>query len=823
MKRLLMPMLAAIIVVAMIVPGCGEPAPGTYRLTIAVNPSGAGTAFDVTAAGPYEEGAEVTIRAEANVGFAFDGWTAPAGTFAQPGMAETIFFMPAQAVTVTANFESTVREGGAWIDELIITQEDSAAASILKMQEGRVHVYGHGLTNLQLFETVSDDPDLDLQMTFGGSRDFMFNVYPGPDDLFFPISGEMNPFAVAEIREAMNWMIDRDYAAEEVLSGMGFPMYTQFSPGGAEETRYSTLVNQILADYAYSPSTGQAQIKAAMEDLGAVLVGGDLGDGGRWQYNGADVEITQVIRTDLSPYPVLGDYFADVLEGDCGFKVNRAYATGAVAWGTYLQQKEAWHVYGGGWGMPAVFRTEVHSFRQFNTHIIMDWLQPWLSLEPWMNDPEWEPMYDAIIALAETDFSTMDEREALVSFVLPEVMRFSNNIWSVAITEFIPFRADVDMVLDAAGGVSGLWAQSIHFKDSAGNPVRGGTLHMELPSILVQNFNPVAGSPMTYDIMVMRDLTGDEALYPHPTTGLVMPQHIVSAEVVIETGRPVGVSDTSPGYWCKLSFADTITVPDDAWADWDAQNQVWITAAERAVYDEAYTQTSVRKSTVVYRDDLWEIPMHDGSILSPGDFMLSMIMGYDRGKPDSPIFDPDLETGVASAIGTLGGIVIESLDPLTITTYSKVYALDAEHSISTWFPGYGTYGEFAPWHTIAVGKLAEKNLQLAFGQSKADTLGVEWMDYTKGPGLPILASQLANAEDAGYLPYAPTMSDYVDSAEIADRYAKLTGWYDDKGHFWVSVGPFYLEAVFPIFKQIQLKAFIGYPDESDKWLWLLDD
>lgn len=820
-------MLAAIIIVAMVVPGCGETTPAdTYVLTVVANPTAGGSAVDVTAAGPYTAGTQVTIRAEAGFGWLFDGWTTPAGVFEQASLPETIFTMPAQPVTVTANFEESEREGGAWIDELIITQESSEAASILKMQEGRVHVYGHGITDLLLFDTVIDDDDLDYQMTLGGSRDFMFNVYPGPDSVFFPISGEMNPFAVAEIREAMNLMIDRDYAAEEVLGGMGFPLYTQFSPGAAEEVRYQDIVDAVKLQYAYSPATGFAQIETAMLDLGAEFTG-VLGEGGRWQYDYGsglvDVVITQVIRTDLAPYPVLGDYFADVLEDDAGFVVNRAYATSGVAWGTYLQVNEAWHVYGGGWGMPSVFRTEVHSFAQFNTHLVMDWLNPWLSLEAWMDDPEWAPMYEAIVDLQQTKFNTMPERRVLVEFVLGEVMRFSNNIWSVAITDFIPYRAETDMILDACGGISGLWAQSIHFKDGVGDPIYGGTMHMELPSILVQNLNPVAGSPMTYDIMLTRDLTGDRAVYPHPSTGLNLPQHIASAEVVIKTGLPVGVSDEDPGYWCQLSFAETIEVPTTAWADWDADAQVWITAAERAVYDEAYELTANRKSTVVYRSDLWDMPLHDGSYLTPGDFMMSMIMAYDRGKPDSPVFDPDLEASVKVAIGSLRGIVIESLNPLTITTYAQTYGLDAEHSISTWFPGYGTYGEFAPWHTIAIGKLAEKEALLAFGQSKSDTLGVEWMDYTTGPSLPILATKLADAKAASYLPYAPTMVDYVNSAEIAGRYDRLTSWYGDKEHFWVSCGPFYLEKVYPTYRQIHLKAFFGYLDESDKWLWLLDE
>jgi len=825
-RKFLVAIVAVLVIMAMVIPGCtggGE----EYQLTLAVSPVGAGTATDVTGTGPYAEGTEVSIKAEPALGYAFDSWTAPAGEFAQSAMAETVFTMPAQTVTVTANFIPAERVGGAWVDELIITQESSEAASIIKMQEGRVHIYGHDLNDQDLFDIVLADPDLDYKMTLGGSRDFLFNVHPAPTSAFFPVSGLMNPFTQAEIREAMNWMIDRDYIAEEVLGGMGVPLYTQFSPSGAEETRYQTLIDAIKSKYAYSPSTGFANITTAMEGLGAVFTG-TLGEGGRWQFDYGsgleDVVINQIIRTDLSPYPPLGDYMADVLEDDCGFEVNRIYASSGVAWGTYLleESQELWHLYGGGWGMPSVFRTEVHSFAQFNTHLVMAGYPPWESLEPLMSDSEWVDMYNAIVDLRETNYSTMEEREDLVEFVLDEVMRFSNSIWSAAITSFIPFRSEIDMVLDACGGVSALFAQTLHFEDELGDPVYGGTLHMELPSILVNPMNPVAGSAMTYDIMTSRDLTGDFDVVPHPSTGLYMPQRIESAQVTIETGLPVGVSDDDPGYWCQLSFASEIPVPPTAWADWDAGDQTWITAEERAVYDPDYELFAKRKSTVVYPEDIFELPMHDGSTLSLGDFIMSMIMTWDRGKEESPIFDESEQAGVNSTLVNFKGWVIESTDPLTITTYSDVYALDAEHCITTCWPGYGTYGEFAPWDTVAVGMLAEMDNALAFSKSKSDLLGVEWADYMKGPSLDVLADYLADAEGEGFIPYEPTMGDYVDQAEAAERYANLSAWYAKYGHFWVSCGPFYLVQVYPLYKQIQLRAFFAYPDESDKWLWLLD-
>jgi hypothetical protein len=77
----------------------------TYELTMAVSPLDSGTATDETNAGPYLEGAIVSIKAVANMGHGFVNWTAPLGEFDNSSATETTFTMPGQNVTITANFE----------------------------------------------------------------------------------------------------------------------------------------------------------------------------------------------------------------------------------------------------------------------------------------------------------------------------------------------------------------------------------------------------------------------------------------------------------------------------------------------------------------------------------------------------------------------------------------------------------------------------------------------------------------------------------------------------------------------------------------------
>ena len=90
----------------------------TYTLTMVADPGEGGTATDVTNTGPYAAGTVVSISAEANEGYVFNGWIASVGTFGDASLEGTTFTMPAQDVTVTANFTEeniiTLIKLGGW-------------------------------------------------------------------------------------------------------------------------------------------------------------------------------------------------------------------------------------------------------------------------------------------------------------------------------------------------------------------------------------------------------------------------------------------------------------------------------------------------------------------------------------------------------------------------------------------------------------------------------------------------------------------------------------------------------------------------------------
>ena len=403
----------------------------------------------------------------------------------------------------------------------------------------------------------------------------------------------------------------------------------------------------------------------------------------------------------------------------------------------------------------------------------------------------------------------MDERRELFKTALE--LSMTESLWGVWVTDnvsFSPFMNGIEGAYDLAGGFasSQLWPYTIK---RAGE--EGGEVKIAQSGILVQPWNPVGGSNFTDDSMIQRG-TMDWGLVYNPYTGLSMPKLISKVEVVAQEGLPIQKTLD----FVDLSFESQIQVPEDAWVDWDAENQKFITAGEK--FPEGLT--SKTKSTMYYIPELFETKWHDGSSFSLADMVMYMILAFDTGKPESPIYDESTAASLETFLSQFRGVRIVSTDPLVIETYTDGYSLDAENTIYgnynlTWYPSY-TYGPGA-WHNIVPAMLAEENKELAFTTDKAQALEVEWTSIVAGPSLEIEAKYLDQAASESYIPYAATLSQYITEDEATARYENLKNWYADKKHFFIGTGPYYVDEVFPVEGTITLSRFEDYMFPASQW------
>ena len=209
------------------------------------------------------------------------------------------------------------------------------------------------------------------------------------------------------------------------------------------------------------------------------------------------------------------------------------------------------------------------------------------------------------------------------------------------------------------------------------------------------------------------------------------------------------------------------------------------------------------------------VTWHDGSKLSAADFVMKMIMTFDRAKLASAIYDETIAPTFDNFMASFKGLRIVSTDPLVIETYSDAFQLYAERNITTWWPNYGT-GE-APWQALSVSNLAEAAGESAYSPDKAALKAINQTDFVGGPTLAVLASHLDQAIVARIIPYAPTMGAYLSTDEALARYTSLKAFYTAHAHFWVGSGPYYLDTLNLAGKTLTLKNFAPYPDLADRW------
>ncbi len=681
---------------------------------------------------------------------------------------------------------TTTRHGG-WLDMVVVIEEPSADAAIKRLQAGEIDVYAYSVARADLLADVQADPNLTYSRSYGSYNEFTFNPV-GPT---FEATGKLNPFSVAKIREAVNWLIDRDYIAQEITQGMAIPRFFCFAPTFADYAKYADLAAQWEAYYAHDFDKAKAIFDAEMTTLGATLVDG------KWNFNGEPVEIIILIRNEDERLQ-MGNYFANLLE-DLGFtatRVEKKSAELSPIW-TCNPNDGLWHVYTGGWVTTAVPRTEEDNF--------IDFYAP----DGWPGNPLWDAYtndpayYEAALKLYYREYSTLEERRELFAQLIPGSLTESQRVWTSNRGSFTPYRSNVTVVSDLAGGMytSVLWPFTLRRIGE-----EGGAMTLAMPSILTNPWNPPNGSNWAYDMSLVR-ATSDWGTIGDPWTGLAQPERVVSAEVTAKEGLPIGVTLD----WVTLTTAPEIAVPADAWIDWDFENQVFKTVGE--AYPDGLT--AAVKSVATYGDELFDTTWHDGSPFSIADIVMRLILIFERGNEASPYYDPAAGTSLKSFQATFKGFKIASENPLVIEAYTDNWQPDAENNVTSWYPNYA-YG-MGSWDMMTIGLLAEAAGETAFSQAKAATLEKDWMSYISGPTVAILKTYLDTALAENYIPFPNVLGAWITADDATTRWANLSDWYTRKGHFWIATGPYYLERAFPVEGMVVLKQNAEFIDLSDRW------
>ena len=723
---------------------------------------------------------------------------APSAQTEESAMTEAPTQAATEEPTAEPTAEPTTRRGG-WLDEIDVSVVAGDSA-ISQLQAGTIDFYSFNLAS-DSYPAIRE-AGLPSTQAFGGYYGISLNP------AVFTDTTRLNPFSNHKIRESLNWLIDRNYINQEIYAGGSLPKLLPITTQLVEYTNLIDTARKLEAKYTFNAEQAKEIIDAEMEGMGAELLDG------KWSFNGQPITLIFLIRNDGDGTRLpMGDYVANQLES-VGFTVDRQYKNSSEAftiWQGTTAADGQWHMYTAGYipsGLGSL-RDESGNIQQSYLNTSIQASEPFISN---VSDPEFQELGDA---LAQGQYSSKEERNQMMARALELAIEDSLFVWTIDQQVYAPYNEGVQVTSDLATGPesTNVGPYNLRFKDE-----EGGTMQIGTNDLYTQPWNTVGGSNWVWDAWIMRmttmgtsNINGGGGLMADPYTGLPYPQRIASAELTYKEGLPI----TQNLDWLTINTEPEVVVPEDAWVDWDATEQRWITAAEK--FPEGLTANV--KSVVVYPDDLFEtVKWHDGSPISVGDFVMSMIQGFDPGKEESPLYDASLALSINAGLEQFKGYRITSTDPLTIESYGDTYYSDAELNIVPIWPQspFGLSGE-NNWQVLAISNLAEAAGELAYTQDKADNAEIENTSWVGGPSLEILSKYLDQAASESYIPFEPTLGQYITKEEADLRYANLKQWFEDHGHFWVGTGPYYLDQVFTTEKTAVLKNNTEFPDLADRW------
>jgi peptide/nickel transport system substrate-binding protein len=707
-------------------------------------------------------------------------------TFSLIAAAVIMFILTASILAIVPAAAAPEVPNGPWVDEVVWIKEGEASKVVDMISKGDMHAYFIDVrVDPKLAERIKTDPNIAYKYAYGLYFELTFNPV-GPEFK----DGSFNPFSNPRIREAMNWLIDRNYIVNEIMLGFARPKWFPLNSAFPDYAKLADVLKILETEYSYNPEKAKTVIFEELTKMGCEY------KDGKWYYKGKPVVIKALIRIEDQRRQI-GDYVSDQLE-KLGFTVERMYKSSREASPIWIRGNPAdgqWHFYTGGWITTAVSRDDADVWAYFYTPLGRP--DPlWQAYKP---DPIF---YEVARKLWNREFKTIEERQELMAKAAELAMKDSVRVWVV--DQIVPYlyRKDVTLAADLSGGFStGLWSRTVRFVDKVGGTFRAGNRE-----VFVEPWNPVAGTNWIYDTVIISATQG-AAFLTNPYTGLPMPERVINVTVFVEKD----VSTTVSSDWLTLKFVDRVDVPADAWWGYDTKAKKIVTAGEAGV--------KAAKVRVIanYGDVIGKIKYHDGTTMSLADWVALWPLGFYRVDPDSPLYDAAAVPGFTEWRNLFMGWRILSTSPLVIEWYGNFTHPEAEF-IATNFVGWPSI----PWHVTAIGIRAEEKGLLAFSTSKADKMKVEWMNYIGGPSLKILSEVLDEMINTGYIPFSEWASQYVKPDEAKARYQALKNWYNEHKHFWVGDGPFYLDSADYLAHTATLKANRNYPDKADRWAWLAE-
>ncbi|MCS6783668.1 MAG: ABC transporter substrate-binding protein [Candidatus Caldarchaeum sp.] len=641
---------------------------------------------------------------------------------------------------------------------------EEVAPQALERGDIDIYLYSMRVSRLQALE---NRPDISMVRAPSLLLSLILNPAPDPRGL--------NPFSIKEVRQAFQYLVNREYVSRELYRGLASPMVTILTPYDYD---YAQFFNTVLGTgIRYDPEYANRIISNALTAAGAVK------RDGKWFFRDTPISLKFVIRTEDERREI-GDLVASELE-KAGFSVERIYLPFAQAIArvyTTDPQEFTWHIYTEGWGRGALEKYDSTSINQF--------CAPWLGNMPgWQEFGYWQYSNQLLDELGQRIFkgqySGREERNTLYLRALRECVSESVRVWVAVVMQSTPLSKKIQGVTeDLAAGARGIW--TLRETHVPGREILNiGHLWVWTPRTV---WNPVGGFGDVYSADLWRAVA-DPSLTRHPFTGLPIP---FRASYTVETAGPTG----------------TLSVPSDAFT-WDAASKSWKTVPSGT--------RAISKVTFDYRQytaSKW----HHGIPITMADVLYRIHQSFD-------IAYDETKSRIEFALAFTSRPVLETFKGFRILDDSRLEVyVDYWNFEKDYIAEYAdVFGGGMPWELLAASDdLVFTRRLVAYSDTAAARFRVDQLNLVLREQVSLVRLALNDFMAKNFFPsnvFTVGGKAYETRENAMARYRALLNWINTYNLAVVSNGPYYLAVFDPASQYAELRAFRdpSYPFKPGKW------
>ena len=736
-----------------------------------------------------------------------------------------LLLLSVASMTLQTSIATPEEEKGPPLDKIIWTVETNREVAIKKVVSGDIDVFLFG-SPWKFYEKLSEEDRAKLTLVkaasglaclepnWAGALEYGINdtIYPaivnvtgGEGESYREDGIYFNPFAIREIRYALNWLINREEIVETVLGGSGAPMLGAIGPSHPANASLYKIYQQLGLSPEGNPTKSKAMLDEALEkinntwkDMGAPYRVRRDAEGWLEFYDGTqwkDVEINFFIRIEDERHE-LGLHVAQVIENQWKIKVNE-YEYDRTVVNTVIYGSDPlayqWDLYTAGWLSMAEEAYPDGNLLWYYFFTTFYKMPPGQVANASIQNVGWK-LY---LGLFENETVYWDLCEKLLAMGIQEGFRvFVYETW-----EYYPVNKE--RVNNIAAGISTGLATIWPFR-TASTP--DGVLRVaefsSAGALFMSAWNPVGGFEDVYSEYMWKCLR-DYGMWTDPLTGEYVPVRLnwtVTKDYEIDPveGEFVG----------KLDVPTTAMVYNTTTNKWENVGS-GVKACAKVVFNYAFSK--------------WHngIPMDMSDVLATIAFYWEWAFEDEEGDP---FYHEELDY-LQNYFATMKGFEVINETALAVYT-DYIFTIDDSviASYCEWWPT-------VPWEVLTVMEYCVVNGGPATGKTYDWTEYYE--EYGKEEWIDMLnlmhvsdyksAAELINSTEPVHW-FKPNYTKYGDYTPTDDecktRWETLLSWIDEYEHICISNGPYVLVKWDPVARYLEMDAFRDetYPFGPDYWL-----